>query len=133
MLALGMRRPERLFKTTATPPLPTEADFGLDAVLPYYTTVSTKRKLIRLFSMLCKLSNVMEDIAFFQRNTRFSKQWDFKGSDLVRQEMGLVVEFECRLKAWKADLDHIFKGQGERKHYMRKWVPMVYVLQIMCE
>lgn len=127
-----MRRPERLFKLEALPPLPAEADFGVDVMLSRYTTVARKRKLVKLFLSFCKLSIIMEDIAVFQRSVRYSKMWDAKNWELTPKEIELVMTLERRLKTWKDGLNYVVGNRAKRR-YIRDGIPMLYVLQIIGE
>jgi hypothetical protein len=131
MLALGMRRPERLRKLEALPPLPTEADFGM-VIFSRYITVARKREMVKLFLLLCNLSVIMEDIAVFQRRVRYSQLWDAENWELTLQEIELVMGFERRLKVWKDDLNYA-GGNRVKRPYIRYGLPMFHILQIMCE
>lgn len=124
-----MRRPERLLKLEAQPELPTEVDFGIDAMISRCSIVSRKRKQVKLFLLLCKLSIIMEDIAVLQKNLHYSKIWDSKNWELTQQEVEVVMTCEIKLRAWKRDLNHVVGIRARR----RDAIPMSYVLQIMGE
>jgi hypothetical protein len=132
MVALGMRRPERLLLLEALPPLLTEAEFGTNTLVSRYTTVGRKRKTVKLFLLLCKLSMIMEDIAVFQRSVRYSQLWDVENRELTLQEIELVMGLERRLKIWKEDLNSAVINRAKRR-CTRDRFPMPYVLQIMGE
>jgi hypothetical protein len=129
MLALGMRRPQRLHKSNAKTPLLNERDFGLEVMFPRYVSVAGKKGQVVLFIMLCKLSNIMEDIAVFQRTVKFSDAWD-NDENVGPQEIESVVVFDQALKSWRRDLDNIIVG-GDKQRYEPDERAMVYVLQIM--
>jgi hypothetical protein len=132
MVALGMRRPERLLLLEALLPLPTEADFGTNTLVSRYTTVARKKKTVKLFLLLCKLSIIMEDIVVFQRSVRYSQLWDAENRELTLQEIELVAGLERRLKSWKEDLNSAVINRAKQR-CTRDRFPMLYVLQIMGE
>lgn len=125
MVAVGMRRPERLLKVEALPPLPTEAELGIKDNFSRCIEVARKRAMVKLFLLFCKLSIIMEYIVVFQRRVRYAQLWDAENRELV-QEIEQVVGLDRRLTTWKVGLNYIVRDQTER-------FSMVYVLQIMCE
>lgn len=132
MIALGMRRPERLRKLDTQPALPAEEDFGIDIMLSPYTRNIRKRKEVKLFLQLCKLSIIMEEVAVFQRNIQYSKIWHTTGRELTQEEVDVVIALEVKLRTWKNDLNCVV-GNNLRRRYMRDGIPMSYILQIMGE
>jgi hypothetical protein len=131
MLALGMRRPDRLHKSNANQLFPNERDLGVEVILPQFTSVPRKRAHFALFIMLCKLSNIMEDIAVFQRTVKFSYAWN-NGATVGPQELQSVMAFDQALKSWRRALDgNVIGAQEQRNEHSGG--AMVYVLQIMSE
>jgi hypothetical protein len=131
MVALGMRRTERLLKLEALPPFPAKEDFRMDNILSRYTPVARKREMVDLFLFLCKLSIIMEDVAVFQRSVRYSQLWDADNWDLTLEEIERVMQLERMLNTWKDDLNYV--GNRAKRPQIRDHLPMFHILHIMCE
>jgi hypothetical protein len=80
-----------------------EDDFGLEALLPAYSSRESKRRMISVFIAFCRLSELLADIAEYQNRFRFTRQWETATSPGISEaeEMPTVTKFESRLKEWK--------------------------------
>ncbi|KIW32896.1 uncharacterized protein PV07_04409 [Cladophialophora immunda] len=103
MLATGMRRPHRLHQVQNVRGMLKEEDFGLEALLPSYSSREAKKRMIAVFLAFCRLSEIQADIAEYQSRFRFSRQWEIATTPGISEteEMPTVAKFETRLKEWK--------------------------------
>ncbi|KAI1625144.1 hypothetical protein EDD37DRAFT_379064 [Exophiala viscosa] len=103
MLATGMRRPHRLHQVQNVRGMLTEEDFGLEALLPSYSSRESKKRMISVFLASCRLSEIQADMAEYQSRFRFTRQWETATSPGIceAEEMPSVTKFETRLKEWK--------------------------------
>jgi hypothetical protein len=105
LLALGMRRPHRLHTTSQSQNIITEKDFGLEAQRPYYTDLKSKRVAMVSFIWFCKLSNIMASIAIFQRQNKFSRDWNGENSKDSSSELDQVRQFDRELETWRDEFE----------------------------
>ena len=112
LISIAMRRPYRIHEAKSSWPLVTEADFGLEVMFPKFITVKTKKSLIQAFIWLCKLSDVMRDIAVFHEQTRFDREWSGKRIDQAKimSEASRVSQFDTQLRSWR---EEYLKVNGE--------------------
>jgi len=103
MLATGMRRPHRLHQVQNVRGMLKEEDFGLEALLPSYSSRESKKRMISVFLAFCRLSELQADMAEYQSRFRFTRQWETATSPGIceAEEMPSVTKFETRLKEWK--------------------------------
>jgi len=132
MLAIGMRRPNRLCHEGYTRKLPTERDFGLEVLFSTDSTARLKRQQVVMFVLLCKLSDIMEEIALFQRNVTFFRDWNVETQRISREEVSQVIKLEQELKSWRAELDRVTVDRVQRRT-KRSRIPFIYILRIMSE
>jgi hypothetical protein len=132
MLAVGMRRPNRLHKTGYVPPLPREKDFGLEVIFPNVTTLRLKKQLINFFILFCKLSNIMEEVALFQRTVQFPRDWSVELPAINWLEVQRVENFQKKLNQWRSELDHAAVDRVNRRSKQAR-TPLLYILRIMSE
>jgi len=96
-------------------------------------TVKAKRTTIDSFIWLCKLSDIMRDIAVFQEKKRFDREWSntLLNSAAIIPEASQVSQFENRLKNWK---EEYVKVNGDYIRTLRPGTSKMpnYVL-IICE
>jgi GTP1/Obg family GTP-binding protein len=87
-------------------------DFGLEIIFPKFASATTKVTAIESFIWLCKLSNIMRDIANFHEKRRFDREWADKLVDEtdVVPELAQVSRFSNQLKNWK---EEYLKVSGE--------------------
>jgi hypothetical protein len=112
LISFGLRRPYRIQDATSIWPIISKEDFGREATSPKFANVKTKRAAIEAFIWLCKLSNIMRDIAVFHENNRFDREWSDShiGGAAVMPELTRVQEFDSQLKSWK---DGYLKVNGD--------------------
>lgn len=114
MLSLGMRRPNRLQEVENLRGIIGEGDFGLEATFPSHMTVQSKRKSIAIFIWLCKLSNIMAELAHFQRGIQFERDWNTSGTggSITESEFHQVLTFDKRLHSWRKDFEAVVKASS---------------------
>jgi hypothetical protein len=102
-------------------------------MFPKFTNVKTKRMLVDSFIWLCKLSDIMRDIAVFHERTRFDREWT---DGLINRaalipEANQVQQFDSQLRNWK---EEYLKVNGEYVRSLRPGTSKFpnYVL-IICE
>lgn len=100
VLALGMRRPHRLHKTSIKDAFITENDFGLEAKYPSYTDLRMKKVTMLAFMWLCKLSLIMEELAIIQRRTKFARDWDGDKAENIVPALEELNRVHQELKDW---------------------------------
>jgi hypothetical protein len=132
MLAIGMRRPNRLCHEGYTRKLPTERDFGLEVLFSTDSTARLKRQQVVMFVLLCKLSDIMEEIALFQRNVTFFRDWSVETQRISKEEVRQVIKLEQELKSWRAELDRVTVDRVQRRTKQSR-IPFIYILRIMSE
>jgi hypothetical protein len=132
MLSLGLRNSHRLQSSTDVPALPSEEDFGLEPSYPSYVDVEQKRILMSTFIPLCKLSNIMEAVAVFQRSVSFRQKWNGNLGRVKLLDMLQVIGFERRLRAWREDLDAVTREVVDSDVHRSIIVP-IYSLRILSE
>ena len=107
MLALGMRRPHRLHQVhNIRGPLKTE-DFGLEALIPSYSTKTAKQRMISSFLWFCKLSEIQARLAEHQKQFQFQRQWERTGPGYSGQfeEVSKLGCFEAKLREWRSGFE----------------------------
>ena len=133
LISIALRRPYRIHEAQSTWPIISEADFGLEVMFPKFTNVKTKRTLVDSFIWLCKLSDIMRDIAVFHERTRFDREWTDGRIDRATLilEANQVQQFDSQLKNWK---EEYLKANGEYVRSLRPGTSKFpnYVL-IICE
>ena len=105
LISIALRRPYRIHEAKSSWPIISEADFGLEVMFPQFITVKTKRSTIDAFIWLCKLSDIMRDIAVFQEEKRFDREWS---DSLINQasimgEASRVLQFDSQLRNWREE------------------------------
>ncbi|KAI9743670.1 MAG: hypothetical protein M1818_002986 [Claussenomyces sp. TS43310] len=110
-----------------------EKDFGLEVLFPGYTSEVAKKEHVSLFILLCRLSNIMENVAIFQRNACFARDWSKTSASLTPQEVKYVAGFERELRSWRIQLDGAISiNTGSRlRRSKRSKTPLVYILRII--
>jgi hypothetical protein len=98
MLALGMRRPYRLHRGPFEEDLISELDFSFEAASYLATEMHSKRIAIFAFIWLCKLSEIMAAIAVFQRQSKFSREWNGEQVGNNTSELDEVIAFDQEIK-----------------------------------
>lgn len=126
MLAIGMRRPNRLNRRAYVPPLPTNKDFGREPWSPSHISRDSKEELCGMFRSLCTLSDIMEDMAIFHRSSRFLREWSEFTAKVSSQEVQQVFALEQRLICWQEDLNLTIFGRFAICDH-----PLVYILKII--
>lgn len=65
--------------------------------------VTTKKATIDAFIWLCKLSDIIRDIAVFHERNRFDRKWSDGLIDKahIMPELNQVSQFDCELKIWR--------------------------------
>ena len=103
LVSIGLRRPNRIQEAKSTWPIVDLADFGLEAMFPKFTDVKAKRAVIEAFIWLCKLSDILRDVAVFHEKNYFARSWTGAGmdKDAIMPELNQVSEFDSRLNDWK--------------------------------
>jgi hypothetical protein len=104
LVACGLRRPWRIQEVKGVWPALKETDFGLEAVFPRFIDAETERQMIHTFIWLCKLTDVMRDIAVFHENNRFDREWSDGQVDeaTIMPTLTRVSQFDGLLRNWKA-------------------------------
>ncbi len=112
LISIALRRPYRMQENKGTWPPVKKEDFGLEIIFPKFTTTTTKVTAIESFIWLCKLSNIMRDVANFHEKRRFDREWADKIVDEtdVVPELAQVSRFSNQLKNWK---EEFLKISGE--------------------
>jgi len=133
LISIALRRPYRIQEAKSTWPIVSDADFGLEVMFPKFTNVKTKRTLVDSFIWLCKLSDIMRDIAVFHERKRFDREWSdglINRATLI-PEANQVQQFDSQLRSWK---EEYLKVNGEYVKSLRPGIPKFpnYVL-IICE
>jgi hypothetical protein len=95
LLAVGMRRPDRLHETQAGRRAVSEVDFRMEA----------QTMDMFAFVWLCKLSEIMADIAIFQRDNKFSRDWNANDSCVGLSEAEKVIGLEQELRSWRGHFE----------------------------
>ena len=133
LISIALRRPYRIHEAKKTWPIVSESDFGREVMFPRFMTVKAKRTTIDSFIWLCKLSDIMRDIAVFQEKKRFDREWSntLLNSAAIIPEASQVSQFENRLKNWK---EEYVKVNGDYIRTLRPGTSKMpnYVL-IICE
>lgn len=132
MLAIGMRRPNRLLRKGFDLQLPSEKDFGLEILHPRSGTQRRKRQHVIMFVLLCKLSIIMEAIAMFQRSVAFARDWSDQSSSVTNDDVEQLGRLEQELKSWRSELDQATLDRVQRRT-KRSNIALIYILRIMSE
>jgi hypothetical protein len=133
LVSIALRRPYRIHEAKSTWPIVNEADFGLEVMFPKFMIARTKRTMIDSFIWLCKLSDIMRDIAVFHEKKRFDREWSNSliGSATILAEELQVSQFHIQLRDWK---EGYLKLNGE---YIKSLTPgsskMPNYVLIICE
>ena len=103
LISIALRRPYRIHEARSTWAVSSEKAFGLEVMLPKFINIKTKRTLINSFIWLCKLSDIMRDIAVFHEGKRFDREWSGKPIDkaTLTAEATQVQQFDSQLRDWK--------------------------------
>jgi hypothetical protein len=72
-------------------------------MFPKFMNTETKRAMIDSFIWLCKLTDIMRDIAVFHESNRFDREWSDSRMDgtSIMPELTKVSEFDSRLRNWE--------------------------------
>jgi hypothetical protein len=118
LVSMALRRPYRIHEAKSTWPIVSETDFGLEAMFPKFITVKTKRTMIDSFIWICKLSDIIRDIAVFHEQKRFDREWfdGLIGSAATLAEEIQVSQFDSQLRDWK---EEYLKLNGEYINSLR--------------
>lgn len=103
MISFALRRNYRIQEAKSNWPLVEVSDFGLEVMFPRFVDVKTKRAVIDSFIWLCKLSDIIRDVAIFHENNSFGREWSdsrIERADIV-PEISQVTQFDNRLKKWR--------------------------------
>ncbi|KAH8803134.1 hypothetical protein F5884DRAFT_861470 [Xylogone sp. PMI_703] len=109
VLALGMRRPQRLHKIPEGEEednIITESDFGPEAKFPAFTDLPSKKSAMLTFIWFCKLSKIMANIAVAQRKHRFSRDWSGDEVGNTESELVEVNKLDAELQCWLQDFEN---------------------------
>jgi hypothetical protein len=100
---MGLRRAYRIQETKSTWPTINKYAFGLELMFPRFMDIMTKEAMIEAFIWLCKLSDIIRDIAVFQERNRFDRKWSDSRIDKedIMPEFNQVSQFDCQLKSWR--------------------------------
>ena len=112
LISIALRRPYRIHEAKSAWPMVSEADFGLELMFPQFATVKTKRTVIDSFIWLCKLSDIMRDIAVFHEQKRFDREWsdNIISRATIIPEASRVSQFDSQLQNWR---EEYLKVSGE--------------------
>jgi Fungal specific transcription factor domain len=103
LISFALRRNYRIQEAKSTWPLVEVSDFGLEVMFPKYVDVKTKRAVIDAFIWLCKLSDIIRDVAIFHENNSFGREWSdsrIERAEIV-PEITQVTQFDNQLKNWR--------------------------------
>ncbi|KAG4442788.1 hypothetical protein IFR05_001734 [Cadophora sp. M221] len=126
-LALILRRPHRLHNITINVDLPSESDFGLEATEPSFVELPSKRLAMLSFTWLCKLSEIMARIANFQRQFRFSLEWN--GTVDSYSGFQEVSKLDQQLDQWRGAFENSVSGGSDARKV--SFSPPVTLLRII--
>lgn len=103
LIALGLRRP-RTLKSHVSGRLPTVADFGPEAVRPWFQTPKSKKAAIKAFVALCELSGIIEEAVRFKAKVSEASWWITGVAKTSRhiEEIGVIDE---QLTVWRSKFD----------------------------
>lgn len=103
LVACGLRRPYRIQEMKEVWPVVKQTDFGLEVIFPRFIDAETKRAMIDAFIWLCKLTDVMRDIAVFHENNRFDREWSggHVNGATIMPSLTRVSQFDGILRNWK--------------------------------
>lgn len=136
ILALGMRRPYRLHRGPCEEALLTPTDFDLKVTADQQRTdIQSKRIAILAFVWLCKLSEIMAAIAVFQRQTRFSREWNGEDVRDSTSELEQVTAFDRDIREWKEQFEaDAFEATRNESINDSQDIPIpFYILRIVCK
>ena len=105
LISIALRCPYRIQEAKSAWPIVSETDFGLEVMFPQFMTVKTKRAVIDSFIWLCKLSDIMRDIAVFHERKRFDREWSDNIIDraTIMPEASRVSQFDSQLRNWREE------------------------------
>ncbi|RFU30621.1 hypothetical protein B7463_g5723, partial [Scytalidium lignicola] len=108
VLALGMRRPQRLHKIPEgeEDAIITESDFGSEANYSSFTDLSSKKSAMLTFIWFCKLTKIMANIAVAQRKHKFSRDWNGDAVGNTASELEEVNKLDVELNSWLEEFEN---------------------------
>jgi hypothetical protein len=121
LISFALRRNYRIQEAKSTYPLVEISDFGLEVMFPKFVDVKTKRAVIDAFICLCKLSDIIRDVAIFHEENSFGREWSdsrIERADIV-PEITKVTQFDNKLKKWR---EEYLKLNGE---FIKSLVPRI--------
>jgi hypothetical protein len=134
MLALGMRRPYRLHRGPFEEDLISELDFSFETASYLATEIHSKRIVIFAFIWLCKLSEIMAAIAVFQRQSKFSREWNGVQVGNNTSELDEVIAFDQEIKKWKDEFEDALEVLWGPSLCNTQDIPLpVSILRIVCK
>jgi hypothetical protein len=103
LVSIALRRAYRIQEVKVSWPVVDVTDFGLEVMFPKFVDVKAKRAAIEAFIWLCKLSDIIRDVAVFHERNCFHRTWSGSLIDkaALMPELNQVSQFDCRLKNWK--------------------------------
>ena len=103
LVACGLRRAYRIQEVKAVWPVVKQIDFGLEVMFPRFIDTETKHAMIDAFIWLCKLTDIMRDIAVFHETNRFDREWagGHASEATVVPSLTRVSQFDGLLRNWK--------------------------------
>jgi len=126
-LAVVLRRPYRLHNITTTGELPSYGDFSIEATEPSFLDLPSKRLAMLSFVWLCRLSEIMARIAHFQRQFRFSLEWN--GTVDVSSGSEEIYDLDRQLDEWRSNFEASMSERDEARQAV--FAPSVTLLRIV--
>jgi hypothetical protein len=103
LISVALRRAYRIQESKSSWPVVSVSDFGLEVMFPRFMDAKTKRTVLEAFIWMCELTDIIRDVAVFQENNSFDREWSGGFLDKAQfvPEITQVSQFDNRLKNWK--------------------------------
>ncbi|KAH7409041.1 hypothetical protein BKA64DRAFT_664044 [Cadophora sp. MPI-SDFR-AT-0126] len=126
-LAVVLRRPYRLHHIPAITDLPSKRDFGIEAMDSSFVELSLKHLAILSFVWFCRLSEIMARIANFQRQFRFSLEWN--GAVDGPSGFAEIYELDRQLGQWRSSFENAVAEENDVSQVV--FAPSVTLLRMI--
>jgi hypothetical protein len=133
MLALALRRPERLHEKPQIHYQLSRRDFGREAELPSYTDQYSKNTLLIAFMYFSDLAKIMASVAMILEAVRYCQEWDNKQKTPTSKELENIRVLDKMVMDWRTEFDQVVAKRMQSSARSCGARTLVFILRIISE
>jgi hypothetical protein len=133
MLALALRRPERLHEKPHSHFRLSLPDFGREAGVPSYTDRYSKYTLIIIFTYLSDLAKIMASVAIDLESVRYCHEWDTQNKAPTSKELDKIKVLDKMVLNWRTEFDQVVANRIQRSARSCGARKLIFFLRIISE